>query len=1274
MVSRTALLLYITIFTLCHSSIPDWTSAPVPSITLFGDDCLSVRWSTVTNNGGAPVLCYEVARGENSVWYTIVDCGSLGPGFRHTRTCGFSKGVAIQFKVYAINKYGVSLEHVSDVIYLEWLLTGPASTILDPGPVSRHTSGDLPSISVRSYFPSTPIDVLDSISTDRLFVARFSPRCKVDLVSRTVTLPLEPGDTYYVADVIVDSDAVPVFTKPLQPSTGGAGLYYRVFDTAEGAPSGEYSLLVSSLEPGGLFGQYWSNPFFNQVADLERKDETIDFAWAQNPLLNITATGVLLYDLVSIRWTGFVKSEFKELYSFSIQSSDYMQVWFDEVLVIDKLLEPCSSSCTWSAEVGGLGRYHHIRIDYYHSKGFGQTIPAGIVLKWSSLSQSVQVIPATNLFKGVFIGYDLVDGTLPSMTFVYDIMDGLHCLVTYPLTDVVAGELISVFVQSRDAFDQDRLTMSETFYLTLNRNGGATVEVSTVLAVSGQSTGTYVAVFSLTIAGTYVMTIVNQEGNAIRVNDRMTINIVASQAVTVSSVVSVTPSVLIANEPISVSFVVQDTYGNALTVEPEYWPDVYIVAEWLYDSVSTDRLGGDWVDFETRNNLLGTFFYSTNDRPVWVNGAFTTTLTILLAGEFTVRLSAGVSLVTATLDWQVHGNPNINAANSVIASKPFPPSGSLPISGQPYSVDVQLRDEFFNVIDLPPVGIDVELGSMHIRILHGQWQEERAFCDPKAGFDGMYVCVISPVLAIVGETDVSMSVRVNGVEASYIPSQAGGALPAIPGPFSIAVSVGPAVGSMCVLSGYAGEYTGGIYRETNLLLRDTNGNQLEAVPDILPTILVNLIEVETVVHTLDQNTFTFSNDGSVNIPLGWDTISPSGGWTLEVLVNSIAVPIPSITRIVIVKGRAVAAQTVCTAISDTQEAGFAIARECQPRDTGGNEVYNAELFLHCSHKNLADSLTPVIDRLGVYNAGPYDMDGTLNRAGVYSVYCDLWQQGGLLGEYFVSNDFVNRIAVELVTVDKHSGDSKMYYNSIDSSFIIDEPSIILHGVAARSIRWSGYIIPPGSLNVRFTLAAAGGVRISINDILWVDKLDELDIDLYFDVAFVTGPPAEFIIEYVVGAVASFSLRWDFPSISTPFPMHANSLLAPLNILAETQLVTVTPSYMGNLANVIVPSTMIHGVVGSFTIESKDRFGNRILEDSVCYPGLSGTYGTCLFEIAVVPDDGSDFIVSYTDNGIYQVDVSMNTDGPKYIHVSVITGPNPADRDPLLGSPVFLEVS
>jgi hypothetical protein len=136
----------------------------------------------------------------------------------------------------------------------------------------------------------------------------------------------------------------------------------------------------------GLLGTYYKDAAFSG-ATTSRIDPTIDFNWSERePLPGFSRTNL------SVRWSGQVKADYSEEYTFYVFANDGVRLWVDDKLLIDRAEQ------SWVAE--NLGSLPLVAGEKYDLRLQLQSRSAGAAarLMWSSASISKTNIPATHLF------------------------------------------------------------------------------------------------------------------------------------------------------------------------------------------------------------------------------------------------------------------------------------------------------------------------------------------------------------------------------------------------------------------------------------------------------------------------------------------------------------------------------------------------------------------------------------------------------------------------------------------------------------------------------------------------------------------------------------------------------------------------------------------------------------------------------------------------------------------------------------------------------------
>ena len=177
--------------------------------------------------------------------------------------------------------------------------------------------------------------------------------------------------------------------------------------------SGLYSLSVQIYRVGGVQANYYHNPWLQGSPSMNRVDSNINFDWGTG-LVTPSAR-----DYIGIRWNGLLTANFSEVYTFFAVSRGFgPRLRINGNLVIDQIFveAPCiefdpSGQCIWYAEFDGNltetsvydsafgtailseGQYYDFQLEYRTLKG-----SSSIKLYWQSYSQSLEVVPSSNLF------------------------------------------------------------------------------------------------------------------------------------------------------------------------------------------------------------------------------------------------------------------------------------------------------------------------------------------------------------------------------------------------------------------------------------------------------------------------------------------------------------------------------------------------------------------------------------------------------------------------------------------------------------------------------------------------------------------------------------------------------------------------------------------------------------------------------------------------------------------------------------------------------------
>lgn len=132
---------------------------------------------------------------------------------------------------------------------------------------------------------------------------------------------------------------------------------------------------------------------------INRIDSTINFNWVRNspdPRIRV--------DNFTAEWNGYISPNYSEEYTFTAKADDGVRVWINNQLIIDQwnkqdqtldgFVQGAETSQTHTSKIKlKKGQKYPIRVAY-----FEDVQNASIEVKWSSKSQSEEIVPYTNLY------------------------------------------------------------------------------------------------------------------------------------------------------------------------------------------------------------------------------------------------------------------------------------------------------------------------------------------------------------------------------------------------------------------------------------------------------------------------------------------------------------------------------------------------------------------------------------------------------------------------------------------------------------------------------------------------------------------------------------------------------------------------------------------------------------------------------------------------------------------------------------------------------------
>jgi hypothetical protein len=150
---------------------------------------------------------------------------------------------------------------------------------------------------------------------------------------------------------------------------------------------------LASNVPNGLTARYFNNRWMAEAPVLQRVESDLNFQWGTDLVTPDAA------NYVSAQFSGYIKPEFADTYTFYVHADDSARLFVDGVLVVDtwKAVAPGEKSGTWTVPAGLGGQLFDILVHYKQTTG-----TAFLVVQWECVARGVakQVVPRAALFSG----------------------------------------------------------------------------------------------------------------------------------------------------------------------------------------------------------------------------------------------------------------------------------------------------------------------------------------------------------------------------------------------------------------------------------------------------------------------------------------------------------------------------------------------------------------------------------------------------------------------------------------------------------------------------------------------------------------------------------------------------------------------------------------------------------------------------------------------------------------------------------------------------------
>ena len=102
-------------------------------------------------------------------------------------------------------------------------------------------------------------------------------------------------------------------------------------------------------------------------------------------------------DEFTIRWTGQIRADYTQAYTFSLLADNGVRLWVNNVLLIDKWLDAAAEYTAAPINLTAGARYD-IKLEYFEKYG-----GAEVHLTWTGASTPKQVVPQANLYSSAAV-------------------------------------------------------------------------------------------------------------------------------------------------------------------------------------------------------------------------------------------------------------------------------------------------------------------------------------------------------------------------------------------------------------------------------------------------------------------------------------------------------------------------------------------------------------------------------------------------------------------------------------------------------------------------------------------------------------------------------------------------------------------------------------------------------------------------------------------------------------------------------------------------------
>ena len=373
----------------------------------------------------------------------------------------------------------------------------------------------------------------------------------------------------------------------------------------------------------GLNGAYYNSTDMSGSA-LIRTDATVNFDWGYgSPDPAIHNTGF------SVRWTGSVLPRYSETYTFSTTSDDGVRLWVNNQLLVDNWGDHPATTNSGAITLQANTLYD-IRMDFYQNSG------ASVAkLLWSSASQSLEIVPQSQLYSQILPGAQPKDIATDAVA-----PDAVAEPAVAPAPTVVSGANVSGNAVAGQSVNLSVAAAGDanTTY-TWNFGDGSTATGATV-------THTYAA------SGSYDASVVITNSNGGSTTSNVSVAVGTSLPIQIKKILVKLNFMKAGSDNISITGTLPETAGINPTGKQVVVDLGGVVKSFTLNSKGQANSGGNVFKLNNKGKTKGTGSFQV----MLKNGAYQAQLANAGLQNVDTRSQAKVIKLTITLDQKNYSN------------------------------------------------------------------------------------------------------------------------------------------------------------------------------------------------------------------------------------------------------------------------------------------------------------------------------------------------------------------------------------------------------------------------------------------------------------------------------------------------------------------------------------------------------------------------------------------------------------------------------------------